>query len=144
MYSRSFPRQILGSFIAALSGWVAGTACSGLLFAAYGAYESRHFSSDTLVAASWLFAFYIAFFIVPVWLFVLVPLYIFVPSSSRLWRWSMCTALGAAAGVFIIAVPFAVAGGSEPSMWLYYMLAAIVGGVTCFTGARISGYFKRG
>jgi hypothetical protein len=49
-----------------------------------------------------------AYFIPPVWALILIPLYLFIPSSSMLWRWPICTLFGAVAGFLIVSLVFGV------------------------------------
>ena len=54
-------------------------------------------ASSNFVVLSW----FMWIFIFPVWIAILIPLYIFVPRSWLVWRWPVCTALSALAGVII-------------------------------------------
>ena len=86
-----------------------------------------------------------AYMVVPVWLFLLIPLYLFVPASSVLWRLPICSACGVLAGLVIVGLWFQGipgVGGIAPEAWSFYLIAAIVGGVTCFTGALTKRVFK--
>jgi hypothetical protein len=86
-----------------------------------------------------------AYFILPVWALILVPLYMFIPPSSILWRWPVCTVCGAAAGLLIVGVVFGGipgVGHVSSGAWGSYILAAIVGGVTCLIGSLTKHIFK--
>ena len=48
------------------------------------------------------FALIFGKFVFGTWLFVLLPLYLFVPLRSVLWRWPVCTACGAVCGALIL------------------------------------------
>ena len=41
-------------------------------------------------------------FVFATWLFLLLPLYLFLPRTSFLWRWPVCTLCGALAGPAIV------------------------------------------
>ncbi len=138
-------KQVLGSFIAALTGWVGGVISATLLLGVYGAYAAGRVRTDIFVAVPWLFLFYIGAFVVPVWLLALIPLYVLVPRSSALWRPYVCTALGVIAGLLIVAVVFPLPSpNTAKEIWVPYTLGAIVGGITCFTGAVTVDRFKLG
>ena len=76
----------------------------------------------------------------PVWVIALIPLYLFVPLSSSLWRPYICTALGALGGVVSVAVY--THASFDYYMASFYAVAAIVGAATCFTGTITRRYFK--
>jgi len=149
--------QLVGTVVALLAGW-----CAGLLFVeATVIVENLRYSDYTWDAVLHTPITYIGAFIyftVPVWLLLLVPLYLFVPSSSSLWRWPVCTICGALAGYLILLGFFGVVAGwptQQPNLdrptvssfftgpWVLYVTAAIVGGVTCFTGSLTTRRFKR-
>jgi hypothetical protein len=86
-----------------------------------------------------------AYFIIPIWLVVLIPLYLFVPSSSALWRWRVCTAFGAVVGVAVITFwlgGLPGLGRVSSEAWSFYVAAAIVGGIACLTAALTQHRFK--
>jgi hypothetical protein len=88
---------------------------------------------------------FMALFIVPVWVLILVPLYLFVPWHSILWRWPICTACGALAGFAIMTLFFGGISGFDQlssGAWDFYVIAAVVGGVTCLVGALTKHIFK--
>jgi hypothetical protein len=84
--------------------------------------------------------FMISLFAVPVWLFVLVPISLRVPPSSRLWRPAICTALGAAAGFLMPLLVLGVWGGFQLAL-IFAPIGAIVGGVTCLVGSTTARYY---
>ena len=87
--------------------------------------------------------FMVALFAVPVWLFVLLPLYVLLPRSSSLWRTPICTALGAICGAAIVAAYLVIGGGviALSMLWFFWVIGALVGAVTCFFGAITADYF---
>ena len=85
-------------------------------------------------------------FIIPTWLIVLIPLYLFVPRSSVLWRWPVCTACGALAGALMMLwYHGGVPGFGEltTDAWSLVADAALVGGITCLTAALTRDRFHR-
>jgi hypothetical protein len=72
------------------------------------------------------FSMWILAFALPVWVIALVPLSLFVPRSSLLWRWPVCTACGAVAGALVVAVVFPFPHpGIAPEIWFPYTLGGI-------------------
>jgi hypothetical protein len=136
MLFQSILRQFFGTFVAVLCGWGAGILVA-LLRAAVGVVvHPGQVPVAALIAAPWIVALGSVSFILPVWLLLLVPLYFFVPRSWPLWRWPICTALGALAGISIIAIFLSRPDVNPPeSISSWYVLAAIIGGVTCFVGS---------
>src|SRR5260370_30541600 len=99
---RSVVLQIFGTLVALFTGW-----CAGLMFVeATTVLEQLRYSDYTwhavLIETPIGYAWALTYFTVPVWLLLLVPLYLFVPSSSSLWRWPVCTICGAVAGYLIM------------------------------------------
>jgi uncharacterized BrkB/YihY/UPF0761 family membrane protein len=145
MVARSIPKQLLGTLVAVLVGWAVTLV---LLESTYliDAFRQRHALDVGLVfgstiATSW----FMAYFIIPVWLFALIPLYLFVPSSSPLWHWPICTACGAAAGFLIMTgvfLAYARDGSWSYGAWQFCGIAALVGGATCLTGSITRRVFR--
>nr|WP_309692746.1 hypothetical protein [Armatimonas sp.] len=110
---------VLGSFLATLIGWSVGAAC-------------------WLVWAPIAF-FYMGFVILPLWLVVLMPLYLFLPRESILWQARFATPLGAIAGSLLVAGFFALMGAwmdrSMPFL-LYALNGAITGGTACYAATK--------
>ena len=90
-------RRILGSFLAAAVGWIPPV----LLLVIIGLIDWRH-TSVTGWGGTIAFALIFGKFVFGTWLFVLLPLYLFVPLRSVLWRWPVCTACGAVCGALIL------------------------------------------
>src|SRR6266478_329780 len=95
-------KQIGGTVIATLAGWLAG-----LLFLEIGTVllllqHKSYVAPEALYVGPMIWTWFMAYFVVPIWLLVLIPLYLFIPSSSKLWRWPVCTLCGAVAGVAVI------------------------------------------
>jgi hypothetical protein len=86
---------------------------------------------------------FMAAFIIPVWLVVLVPLYVLIPADSILWRWPLCTALGAIGGLVALVVgTWLLTRDFFVEEWSFYVMAAIVGSVTCLIGSLTKHWFK--
>ena len=123
-----FLRPLLGTFIAVLAGWFAGLLGVAIIYwAGIGGAQREAALGGILVTG-----FYMWFFIIPVWVVMLIPLYLFVRPSSPLWRPYVCTSFGTVAGLAIAAI--LTGADMAVEMWSFYILAAIVGGVTCLTG----------
>jgi hypothetical protein len=158
MSLRNIGRQILGTFVALLAGWCAGL----ILVEASAVFETLRYSDyawhSVLIETPIMFIGLFIYFTLPVWLLLLVPLYLFVPSSSVLWRLPVCTLCGAASG-YLILLGFCVFASGGPTLrpvsghttvhslltgpWFLYLVAAVIGGVTCFFGALTGARFKR-
>src|SRR3954469_20320442 len=96
-------RRIFGSALSPFVGWFALNA--SLLVWAF-VTRAEH-QSIPPIPNEWLagvavIAGYSAAFVLATWLVALVPLYLFVPRRSFLWRWPVCTTCGAAAGGLIM------------------------------------------
>jgi hypothetical protein len=136
--SRRIGKQLLGTVVAVLAGWITAL----LLLEATTAielFQQPHYAVPAaLLVGPIVSAWFMAYFVLPVWALILIPLYMFIPSSSILWRWPVCTVCGAAAGLLIVGVVFGGipgVGHISSGAWGSYILAAIVGGVTCLIGS---------
>jgi len=128
-------RKLADSIIAAFAGWSTGLVVMACLYLRWILLVPR----NTVGRSAWMFlvlyAIISVMFVYTVWAAVLVPLYLLIPPRSILWRWPSCTVCGGLAGAAImfgwgrIYYPHAVDSSR------YVMLAAIIGGVTCFTGS---------
>ena len=145
MATRRMGKQILGTIVAVLSGgfaamlYLEATTIIELL------HQPHYIVPAALLVAPIMIGMVMSWFVIPVWLFVLIPLYLFVPSSSVLWRLPVCSACGVVAGLLIVGcwirgIPGV--GDLAPEAWSFYIFAAIVGGVTCFIGALTRHVFK--
>ena len=134
-------KQFLGVLVAVLGGWLAG-----ILFAfAWAAVDVTTHPGEVpaiaLFVLPWIVALGSAAFIYPV-LLALVPLYFFVPRSSPLRRWPICTSLGALAGVCIVFGFLSRPNVNPPESKLsWYILAAVIGSATCFVGSTTREHF---
>ena len=130
-------RTLLGSFLSALAGWAA------LAAVPLGAFFLR--ANDHSGSELWNFiavAVFATFFILPIWLVALLPLYCLVPQRSVLWLWPVCTFCGAAAGGAIMLVLCAMLPGHLVDSLPLVGLAALVGAVACLFGSRTRGFFR--
>src|SRR6266513_3907152 len=106
MVSRGIARQLLGTVIAVLAGWLTALLLLEATTAIELLQEPHYIVPDALVVGAIVSAWFMAYFILPVWALILIPLYLFIPSSSMLWRWPICTLCGAAAGFLIVSLVF--------------------------------------
>ncbi len=145
MVTRSILRQLLGTFVAVLAG-----SLLALMFieSTYfvDAIRQRHpVGVELLFGSTVLSSWFMAYFIVPVWFIVLIPLYLFVPLSSPLWHWPICMLCGAAAGFLIMAAVFLAVPGDgswSSGAWEFCGIAALVGGAICLVGSLTRHLFK--
>ena len=145
MAPRSIAKQILGTVVAVLSGWFAAMLFLEAIALIQLLQQPHYIVPDALWVAPITVSIVMAYFVIPVWLFLLIPLYLFVPASSPLWRLPVCSACGLVAGLVIIALwlrGLPGIGGVAPEAWSLYVIAAIVGSVTCFIGALTRHVFK--
>jgi hypothetical protein len=77
----------------------------------------------------------IGLFALPVWLVLLLPLYIMVPRSSRLWQPWLCSLVGAFCGGTIFILYLMTMPAPLESVWLFLPAAVVTGAVTCLLGA---------
>jgi hypothetical protein len=146
MAPRRIGKQILGTIIAVLSGWFAAMLFLEAITVLELLHQPRYIVPDALWVGPITVSIVMAYFVIPVWLFILIPLYIFVPSSSAFWRLSVCSACGTVVGPIIVALwlgGIPGVGGVAPEAWSLYVIAAIVGGVTCFIGALTRHRFRQ-
>ena len=141
---RIVARALAGTALAVVSGWAAAVVFVAL--EGFVTFPAAHRNEDTVVAALWktpiAFGIFIWFFILPVWVLVLVPLYLLVPSTSVLWRRSVCTALGALAASAIMLALHVFGWFDRDELWFFCATAAIVGAATCFVGSVTRDRFK--
>jgi MFS family permease len=82
--------------------------------------------------------FMVGIFVVPVWLLVLLPLHVLVPSTSRFWRPLFCTVVGAASAALLVTVYFALSHDAPFDLiWVFLPIAILIGGVTSFIGSAL-------
>jgi hypothetical protein len=112
----------LGSAVAALAGAAAGVVA--MMLSGW---------------SNWLVClFMIGIFVVPLWLLVLLPVHVWVPSSSRFWRPLPCTAVGALTGAVLLTVYFSLSQDAPFELiWIFLPIGVLVGGVTLFIGSAI-------
>ena len=145
MVKRSILRQLLGTVVAVLSGWLLALVFIESTYFVDAIRQRHELDVGLLFGSTVLSSWFMAYFIIPVWLIVLIPLYFFVPVSSRLWRCPICVLCGALAGFLIMAGAFLVVpgGGSWSSgAWAMCGIAAFVGGAICLVGSLTRRVFK--
>ena len=129
--------NLLGSILSALTGW------ASLIVYGFGSLLVQAATDPADGLGNHLFVPIVAgVFIFPVWLFLLLPLYLFVPERSVFWRWPVCTLCGTAGGGAIMfafcAFAFREITGSLPLV----ALAALAGAATCLFGAWTRSKFR--
>jgi hypothetical protein len=131
----SVRRRVIGSFVAALVG-LAALVISYYAFV-MGPYENPGILVwVTVVGGAFVFA---------TWLIFLMPLYLFLPSDSALWRWPVCTICGTLAGAVIMLLISCFSGGiRDPEGSSMILLAAITGAATCLFGSLTARFFRHG
>jgi len=136
MLLQRFLTHLFGTFVAVIGGWLAGIAFSFVWAAFDIAIHPQQVPVAALIAVPWIVALGSLSFILPTWLFLLIPLYLFVPPSWPLWRWPICTALGVLSGICIVGYFLSRPNVNPPvSIFSWYILASVIGGVTCFVGS---------
>src|SRR6266436_5083371 len=102
MATRRIAKQILGTIVAVLSGWFAAMLFLEATTLVELLHQPRYVVPEALFVAPITISMVMSWFVIPVWLFALIPLYLFVPSSSVLWRLPVCSACGVVAGLLIV------------------------------------------
>ena len=146
MVARRIGKQVLGTIVAVLAGWFAAILFVEATTILELLRQPHYIVPEALFVAPITVSIVMAYFVILVWLVALIPLYIFVPSSSVFWRLPVCSTCGALAGLAIIALwlrGIPGVGGLAPEAWSFYVIAAIVGGVACFTAALTRHKFKQ-
>src|ERR1035437_6521280 len=92
--------RTLHSFLSAVAGWVVGVMAFALRGPYYSMYSIRQYLQGLL-----LLSFYVGIVVFPIWLFLLWPLSLFIPTRSVLWRPWLCISSGAIAATLLLAVP---------------------------------------
>src|SRR5437764_14846653 len=95
-------RAFAGTVVAVFGGWLAGILVAAVWAGAGSAAHSGQFDASAVTSAAGALATYSPWFIAPIWLVVLIPLYFLVPSSSVLWRLPLCTVLGCLPGCWLL------------------------------------------
>jgi hypothetical protein len=86
MAPRRIAKQILGTITAVLSGWFAAMLFLEAITVLELLHQPRYIMPDALWVGPITVSIVMAYLVIPVWLFILIPLYIFVPSAF--WRLS--------------------------------------------------------
>lgn len=134
-------RVILGSLLAVVFGAVVCTALWLLGVSVAGLISGR--PPESLV-----FALYVLIYAgagsLATWAILFVWLYAFIPQSSPLWQWPLCTLCGSAAGFLIVAV-FGLFAGVNSYAWMLMVFggsAAVTGAATCWFAAMTVKTFR--
>ena len=138
MLARRLGRQLLGTVVAVLGGWLAALVFLELAAIVQLLQTPHYIVPEALIVAPITATWFASYFIIPVWLLVLIPLYLFVPPSSVLWHWRVCTTCGVVSGLIIVGCVFRGlpgVGNLSIESWSFFVMAAITGGVTCLIGA---------
>jgi hypothetical protein len=147
------PDRLALSFLSAWVGWGAGMLLFliiGLCTLTTGSRDRLFFGSGDsftwtyLIEGLFVIGMVMGFWILIIWFFVLVPLALLVPSRSLLWKPRILTMCGILAGPSIFVAWFGVGSFSFPTdpielyqSFFWVIAPAIVGGATCYVGARL-------
>jgi hypothetical protein len=129
-------RQIAGSFLSISAGCIVGATLMLLLM---GGWRTPQAFFPVL--------FFFGLAVLPVWLLVLLPLYMFLSRHSILWRPPVAASLGSIGGFLIMVCLMWIHNfdpGSQMPDWLLLFLAALVGCTTCFYAAATVDLFGGG
>lgn len=80
------------------------------------------------------------------WAAIFVWVYAFVPRTSRLWQWPICTACGGLAGFLIVVFPFIVVQQGElalPVIAAFGGSGLVTGAATCWLAAVTAKHFRK-
>lgn len=142
--SRSKLRLVWGSLVPVIIAWLAVMVLVEIQQAFNFLSHDDELSLNVFWVVPLFFSTWIWAFALPVWLVALLPLSLFVPRSSPLWSWPVCTVCGAIAGALVVAVVFPLPGrGIAPEIWFPYTLGAIIGAITCFVGSLTRHRFEQ-
>lgn len=123
---------MLRSFISAVAGWLTATVSLTLCTTFW-----HHFPLLTSVRDAALVS---APFVFLVWLFFLLPLYLFIPRLSRLWHPLLLLPCGLLAGTLLLA-SFVVFGlrlsWQDVPRFPYLFVGPLTGFVTCAVGGSL-------
>jgi hypothetical protein len=145
MVTRSIPKQLFGTLVAVLVGWLVTLTFLEFSYFLDALRERRPLDVGLVVGSTIATSWFMTYFVIPVWLFVLIPLYLFVPLSSPLWHWPICMVCGAAAGFLIMAGVFLAYPGDGSwsyGAWEFCGVAALLGAATCLTGSLTRHVFR--
>src|SRR5260370_38795648 len=94
MVGRGIAKQLVGTMVAVFGGWFAALLFCGALYVFGPSHQREPVDAGVLFGGTIIMSWFMAWFIVPAWEVILIPLYLFVPPRSILWRWPGCTAFG--------------------------------------------------
>jgi len=134
--------KLLGSFVAALSGWI---------WCVLAFMVTDFIQRDDPIEWSGLglISIVVGIIVFSVWLLALIPLYFLVPRTSVLWRWPVCALCGGIAGGLIICglamLDKADHSFSEIFSWesvIFILIYPVsTGSIICLVGALTARYF---
>jgi len=116
-------RRLLGAFISVVVAWLFLQVVAEIFTHTRGLY--RVWWVDPL-----FFAYGSLPFVFVPWLLVFLPLYLFVPPRSFLWRWPVCTACGMTFGGVLMNL-LSQPNPHDDLSPLFVAFAAMTGGITC-------------
>jgi uncharacterized membrane protein YhaH (DUF805 family) len=124
------------SVAAAAAGTIVAIFTTGLLFAFHsvGSANARYAEGEAIGGVIYA-ALFIPWYMLPVWLFVLLPLCLFVPATAVVCRPSFAAACGAFAAVVAVAAVSILPGARMPTA--FYVLAAVTAASSFYTGAAL-------
>jgi hypothetical protein len=84
MAMRGIAKQVLGTVVAVLSGWLAALLLFEIITLINVLRKPHEVVPDALWVTPLTVSMVMSWFVIPIWLLVLIPLYIFVPVASSL------------------------------------------------------------
>jgi hypothetical protein len=124
-------RRLLGSAASAVAGWVCGFLGLGGIGIVATIVFDRSSLSELWSQIWWPFLFAFGF-VLPLWLLFLLPLYLFIPSNSVVWRCWPCIFVALCVGAVIGAIRLALVGAlGDTDLFLFTVESALIGGFAC-------------
>lgn|SRR5918996_2112149 len=129
-------RRLGISVAATAAGTIVAIFTTGLLFAFHsvGSVDARYAEGEAIGGVIFA-ALFIPWYMLPVWLFVLLPLCLFLPATAVVCRPGLAAACGAFAAFVAVAAVSILPGAGMPIA--FYVLAAVTAASSFYTGAAL-------
>ena len=137
-------REVLGSFFSVAAGILACSLTWAISLFLTGLFQGGNFSQAALGGLTY------AFFVLLIggamamatWAAAFLWIYLFVPTTSPLWKWPICTLCGGLAGGLIVSA-IALCYGMENGISVFFVCSGILTGAsTCLFAALTVQRFK--